>query len=228
MAAALVASLCGAAGVEARKDVPTLVGPKGHAIRGKWHRWLTQSRMPLVQGRVRIVFGGCPGAAGFSGCVFSRRPRTLYIRRNARVPKGVLYHELGHTFDLTLLHPRDRKRIRRVLHVKRGWFAGSPPPAELFAEAYADCARFGLRRPTMKRLGWTVSEYRYRPSRSQYRTICKVIQRAGAPKRRRTSQPQPPPNAPPVFVEPKPQPQPQPQNPSPLPPLPLPPILPLG
>ena len=188
-------------GERKRQKTPTLIGPKGNEIRGKWHKWLTQSRMPLVQGRVRLVFGACPGVARFSGCVFTRRPRKLYIRRDARSPKAVLYHELGHTFDLVLLRRKDRKRFRRILHTpNRRWFQGETPPSELFAESYALCTRFGLKKPTKRRLHWTRSVYGYHPSHKQHKAICTMVREAGGETRQKTNpKPQPPPNAPPVI-----------------------------
>jgi hypothetical protein len=203
---------------------PALIGPKGKEIFGKRHRWLHQSRMPLVGGRVQLIIGACPGVPRFAGCVFTRRPRRIYLRRDARSPKSVLYHELGHTFDLTLLRHRDRRALRRILHLgRRGWFAGSPAPSELFAEAYALCARFGRERPPARRLGWTRSIYGYRPSRKQHRAVCDLVLRAGAKQRqRRRPKPQPPANPPPVFEQQPPQPPPkeEPPNSDPFPDLP--------
>lgn len=216
MGAMLVAmALALPAAAEARQ-APTLIGPKGNEIRGKWHRWLKQSRMPLVQGRIRLIFGACPGVAKFSGCVFTRRPRRLYIRRNARSPKAVLYHELGHTFDLTLLRRRDRTKFRRIVHMKdRRWFQGAQPPSELFAEAYALCARFGVRRPPARRLGWTHSVYGFKPSRKQHAAVCKLVSDAGGERRQRQNpKPQPPPNAPPRIERQPPQPPPPKEPPS--------------
>jgi hypothetical protein len=192
------------------RETPTLIGPKGNEIRGKWHRWLKQSRMPLVPGRIRLIFGPCPGVPTFSGCVFTRRPRRLYIRRDARSLKAVLYHELGHTFDLVLLRRRDRLVFRRIVHTpKRGWFEGAQPPSEMFAEAYALCARFGPKRPAANLLGWTHSVYGYQPTRRQHAAVCKLVRKAGGERRRqRSPRPQPPPNAPDRIERQPPQPPP--------------------
>jgi hypothetical protein len=190
---------------------PALVAGTGKEIRGQPHRWLHQSRMPLVNARIQLVVGGCPGVPHFSGCVFTRRPRRIYLRPDARSPRSVLYHELGHSFDLTLLRYRDRRAFRRILHVgKLGWFAGSPPPSERFAEAYALCARFGTRRPAASKLGWSHSAYAYQPTRGQHRAACELIQRAGAKRRqRRNPKPQPPANAPPIIEQRPPEPPPK-------------------
>jgi len=140
------------------RPAPRLIDKHGRQIHGKPARWLQQSRMPMVGGRVRLIVGGCPHRPAFAGCVYARRPRWLYLNEGAYNPKSVVYHELGHTFDFELLRRSDRKKFKRVMHLKRpGWFAGKGPPSELFAEAYALCSRFGMRRPPASKLGWTHS-----------------------------------------------------------------------
>jgi hypothetical protein len=197
-----------AAAPQAMAFTTTLVAKNGRPIHGKRARWLRQSKMPIVHGRIRLITAGCPGRPLFSGCVFSGRPRTLYLRPGAQNPKAVIYHELGHTFDMTLLRRRDRTAFKKALHLKgRGWFSGHGPPAELFAEAYALCSRFGLKRPPASKLGWTRSLYGYRPTRSQHRAACSLILNAGADKRQRAKpKPQPPAGAPPVIEQKSPQP----------------------
>ena len=115
-----------------------------------------------------------------------------------------------------------------------GWYRGAISPSEMFAEAYALCARFGVRRPAARKLGFTGSVYGYRPSRRQHRVVCRLILRVGTPFRGGPVG-GPPPGAPPVTeqVAPptgnapapggqtQPQPAPQPLLPG-LPPLPLP------
>jgi hypothetical protein len=159
--------------------------------------------------------GRLPAPPGVRGLLYARRPRWLYLNEGAYNPKGVVYHELGHTFDFELLRRSDRKKFKRVMHVKRhGWFAGKGPPSELFAEAYALCSRFGVKRPPASKLDWTHSLYRYRPSRAQHKANCTIIERAGAPKRQRAKpKPQPPANPPPVFEEEEPPPPSKPNQP---------------
>jgi hypothetical protein len=187
---------------------PALTGKSGKQIYGKRHKWLHQSKMPLVNGSLRLITGACPGRPKFSGCIFLRRPRTLYMRPGGSYPKGVLYHELGHSFDLTLMRPRDRSAFKRTLKLRgSGWFTGDGPPAELFAEGYALCSRFGVKRPAANELGWTGSVYGYRPSRTQHRMVCEIIAAAGAKKRQRgRPKPQPAPDTPPVVEQKPPQP----------------------
>jgi hypothetical protein len=206
------------------RPAPRLIDRHGKQIHGRPAEWLQQSRMPLVGGRIRLIIGSCPHRPTFAGCVFSRNPRRLYLNMQSKNPKSVLYHELGHTFDFELLRRSDRKKFKRVMHMKKpGWFAGAGPPSELFGEAYAFCSRFGSKRPSVKYRSWTHSIYGYWPSRKQWRANCTIIKRAGALKRQKAKpKPQPPKNPPPVFEEKPPQ-KPA-QNPGglPIPGLPLP------
>src|SRR4051794_32411749 len=127
-ATALLAALAAvAAAVPAAqaRPAPRLIDRHGKQIRGRPAKWLQQSHMPLVGGRIRLIIGNCPHRPTFAGCVYSRNPRRLYLNMHSKNPKSVLYHELGHTFDFELLRRSDRKRFKRVMHLKKpGWFAG--------------------------------------------------------------------------------------------------------
>src|SRR3954454_24763890 len=96
LAAALVVLALAAPAALAR-PAPRLIDRHGHQVHGRPARWLQQSRMPLVGGRVRLILGECPHHPKFAGCVYSMRPRTLWLNMGALNPKSVLYHELGHT-----------------------------------------------------------------------------------------------------------------------------------
>jgi hypothetical protein len=186
-------------------SLPKLVGVHGQPIGGKYNRWVKRAKVPLVRGRVQLVFSGCPGRPAFAACVFSRRPRRIYLRPGLRGARRVLYHELGHVFDLTVLNRRERRAFKRIMHLKRArWFGGVRPPAEWFADGYAQCA-LG-RRPR----GGT--QYGYRPSRRQHAAVCRLVRRAAAP---RGTPPQRP-LKPPAVVEPR-TPPPPPQKPAPPP-----------
>lgn len=213
---------------------PTLIDERGKRVSGAPVRWLRQSKMPLFRGRIRLMRKACPARPQFSGCVYSRRPRRLYVSPGARNPSSVVYHEMGHSFDLLVMRTRHRRAFKRTLGLRRpGWYNGAISPSELFAEAYALCARFGARRPASSKLGYTGSVYGYRPSRRQHRTICRMIIRVGTPTRRGRPAPPPAPApgappvaeqvAPPTATAPAPgdTPKPQPLLPG-LPPLPLP------
>jgi hypothetical protein len=158
------------------------------------HAWLHQAKAPLVDGRVHVLIGGCPGAPLFVGCIFTKRPRVIYLSPAARRPRAVLYHELGHTFDLRVLRPRDRKRFKRLVGIRtRGWFSSSPPAAEWFADAYTLCAeRERLRRAR------PATPYGYRATPRRQRVICSLIRRADNRHKRggKRRKPRPPGDAP--------------------------------
>jgi len=185
---------------------PAPVGPSGAPLGGALHSWLHQAKVPLVRGRVRVLLGGCPGRPLFVGCIFTKRPRVIYLSPAARRPRAVLYHELGHTFDLRVLRPRHRKRFKRLVGIRtRGWFSSSPPASEWFADAYALCAE-------RKRLGEAraATAYGYRARPRRHRRVCALIRdAAGVGKKRkpgRRTAPQPPADTPPVAEPPEPPP----------------------
>src|SRR3954451_20772508 len=122
---ALVALVAMAFAVPAAAHPTAPVTVHGRPIGGKVHRWLHRARVPLVHGRVQLAFGACPRYPAFSGCVFSSRPRRIYMMRRLPDSRRVLYHELGHVFDLTVLNRRERRRFKRIMHVSRpAWFGG--------------------------------------------------------------------------------------------------------
>jgi len=168
---------------------PAPVGPKGKPLRGSFHRWLHEARVPLVGGRIQILLGGCPGYPRFAGCVFSARPRRIYLRRGLRDPRTLLYHELGHVFDLRVMNRRDRRAFKRVMRLRGpGWYRGSPSPSEQFADGYALCARRRTVRGAARR-----SAYGYRPSARQHERVCTLIARAAGPRSRPPQRPKTPP-----------------------------------
>jgi hypothetical protein len=194
VAAALLALLAPAS-AQARST--RLVDPHGQAVHGKFGRWIRAARAPLTGGRIQLVIGACPGAPRLIACVQTRHPRRIYMSRSARPARLVLYHELGHVFDLRVLSRSARRHFQRVLHLRRGWFRGSVPPAELFADAYARCVRYGPRHSGGRRANPTRSVYGYQPTLRQHRAVCALIARAAGPKRR----PQPPRRPPRVLVD---------------------------
>jgi hypothetical protein len=178
---------------------PAPVTERGKAVRGQVHDWIHQVKVPLVKGRVQIRRRACPGHPSFSGCVFSKRPRILYLKRGLREPRRLLYHELGHVFDLRVLNRRERGAFKRIAGIRRrGWFRGALPPAEWFADGYAGCA---VRQRLRGRAAAT--PYGYAPTPRQHSRVCRLIRNAAAPRGR---PPQPPQNPPPVIeAEPPPQ-----------------------
>jgi hypothetical protein len=208
--AAAGAVALGAAG-QAQAHPPAPFGPKGRALGAPVHKWLHQAKAPLVRGRVRILIGRCPGAPDFVGCIFTRRPRVIYLSREARQPRAVLYHELGHTFDLTVLRPRHRRAFKRLMGIRtRGWFTSRPPAAEYFADAYALCA--DRRRLRTAR---AATPYGYRATPGRHRAACALI-RDAPPKPKPDKPSKPPPPRPPSDAPPVAEPtQPPPSGPPP-------------
>jgi hypothetical protein len=200
--AAAAALLAAAAPAVAHPPAP--VTERGKPIRGSFHSWIHQAKTPLVRGRVQIRRGACPGHPSFRGCVFSNRPRTLYLRRGLSDARRLLYHELGHVFDLKVLNRRERAAFKRVVGIRRsGWFRGALPPAEWFADGYAGCA---LRRRLRTQARPT--PYGYTPTPRQHARVCTLITRAAAPRGR----PAEPPRNPPPVIEAKPPPENQPSQ----------------
>jgi len=178
---------------------PAPVSERGRAVGGEVHAWMHQAKVPLVRGRVQVRRRACPGNPSFAGCVFSKRPRVLYLKRGLREPRRLLYHELGHVFDLRVLNRQEREAFKRIVGIRRrGWFRGELPPAEWFADGYAGCAvrlRLRSRGPA--------TPYGYRPGPGQHARVCRLIRNAAAPRGRPPEAPQ---NPPPVIeAEPPPQ-----------------------
>jgi hypothetical protein len=174
---------------------PTAITGGGKELGGSWHRWLHQAKVPLVDGRIRLEFRACPRHPGFAACVFSRRPRRIYIKRGLNEPRRILYHELGHVFDFLVLNGSERRRFKRIVRLEGvSWYRGRPSPAEWFADAYSLCARRGEMRGKRPRR----TAYAYLPSRGRHAAACRLIEQAadkgGAP-------PQAPPNPPPKVVD---------------------------
>jgi hypothetical protein len=175
-----------------------LVSIAGAQMSGRWQAWANDSLVPTVTGRVAVRLVGCPALPKASGCVYSSNPRTIYLRRGLRNPRGVLLHELGHVYDLTVLGEADRRAFLRImgLPASRSWWKGQTPPAEWFAEGYSWCARYA-RIVSIKRY----AIYHYNPTPRQHQRLCALIKRAAHDNRPPAS-----PKAPPVVTGPDPAP----------------------
>jgi len=171
---------------------PTLVDQQGRPIRGKLHRWIDRSKVPVPAGRIQIRRMPCPLDGSLAGCVYTRRPRVVYIRPGLHEPRRILLHELGHVFDLTVLNMRERTRFKRIIGIRRsGWFQGALPPAEWFGDGYAMCAvRLRLHRRAHP------TPYGYAPSPRAHALVCRLIRSAAKPHGRRPKRPR---NVPPVI-----------------------------
>ncbi len=193
---ALLAACVVAAGIPepdaAQARTLTAVSKSGKRLKGPYQRWIDRAKIPTVSGRVRIVLTGCPGRRRLAGCVYTRRLRTIYIKRTVSDLRGTIYHELGHLFDFRLMSRGERRLYKRLIgQRRRAWFGGVNPPGEQFAEAYSLCA-------SKRRIARTArGHYAFRTSPRRHRATCALIRRAAGPK----SRPRPP-KAPPVIVEP--------------------------
>ena len=90
-----------------------LVSASGKRLSGQWQAWANASLVPTVAGQVVIKLTGCPGLPKAAGCVYTRQPRVIYLKRGLTHPRGVMLHELGHVYDLTVLSNRDRGEFRQ-------------------------------------------------------------------------------------------------------------------
>src|SRR3954470_423035 len=175
----------------ARKAV-RLVTPAGKRPPGRWQAWADAALVPTVKGRVTLRVARCPKARRAAGCVITRHPRVVYVAPRLRNPRGVLLHELGHVYDLTVMSDRDRVRFRGIMRQPRSrqWWIGRTPLAEWFAESYSWCARYA-RIVSIERY----AIYHYRPTASQHSRTCGLIKSAA-----RDRTPPVPPQAPPVVT----------------------------
>jgi hypothetical protein len=182
---------------KAAKGAVKLVTPRGRPLPGPWQGWARKALVPTVTGRVRVRVQRCPALPRAAGCVYTRRPRTVFVRPGLRDPRGVLLHELGHVYDLTVLNNRDRGAFRRIIRRRAAkWWRGAHPLAEQFAEAYSWCARYARIVSIAK-----YSSYDYRPTSRQHRRICRLVRAAARDRRAARKPPQVPvvtrPHAPP-------------------------------
>jgi hypothetical protein len=167
-----------------------LVKRDGHAMSGRWQSWADASLMPTVTGRVTVRLARCPDLPRAAGCVYTKRPRVIWLRPGSGDARGALLHELGHVFDLLIMSNSDRAAVKRILRrpARQPWWRGRNPVAEHFAEGYSWCARYGRIRSLR---GY--ASYRYDPSPAQHRKLCALIRRAASDR----TPPQPAPDAPP-------------------------------
>jgi hypothetical protein len=169
-----------------------LVAANGKRLGGQWQAWANASLVPTVAGQVTVRLTGCPGLPKAAGCVYTKNPRVVYLRRDLKQPRAVLLHELGHVYDLTVMSNSDRGAFRRIMRRPHSpWWKGNIPLAEWFAEAYSWCARHA-------RIA-SVDDYAiysYDPSPRQHRDTCALIRRAA-----RDKTPPAPPPTPPIVTE---------------------------
>src|ERR1044072_584557 len=158
----------------ARTGAVRLGSSKGTRLSGQWQSWANASLMPTVTGKVVIKLTGCPELPKAAGCVYTDQPRVIYLKNGLEHPRGVMLHELGHVYDLTVLSNRDRGECRRIMRRPHAqWWRGKVPLAEAVAEAYAWCARYS-RIVSVE----DYAIYDYDPTPAQHRSTCSMIKRA--------------------------------------------------
>jgi len=142
-------------------------------------RFVAKMKVPMPGTDVTVVLGECPYFEGALGCVSSNTPDVVYMRSS--LPAEVLYHELGHVFDLGM-DPAQRdwflSAVFKTDQPWRGAVAGEPSPAEWFADLYAACAEWGVNYPRGLLLDGRVVPFGYvGPSYTPaaYRTACRRI-----------------------------------------------------
>jgi hypothetical protein len=193
---AVLTALVAAAPALAR--APVVVDQQGRLVRGKLHAWIMRAKVPLPTGRIQVRRIPCPGNVALAACVYTARPRIVYMRPSVQGERRVFYHELGHVFDLTVLNMRDRARFKRIVGIRRsGWFHGALPPAEWFGDGYALCALHRRIRGSPPR-----TAYGYAPSPRAHARVCRLIRSAAKPHGGRPKRPKNPP--PVVEVQPPP------------------------
>jgi hypothetical protein len=177
--------------------------PGGRTLRGSWQRWARASLMPTVAGRVTLKLTGCPALPRAAGCVYRRRPRTIYLRPACATRAPSCCTSWGISTDLRVMNNGDRGRFRRIMRArKRAWWSGRIPLAEQFAEAYSFCAR-DRQIVSIARY----STYAYRPSRRQHAKMCALVLAAAGDRT-----PSAPPRRTPVVTRPDPAPPAQPPS----------------
>ena len=125
-----------------------------------------------------------------AGCVYTRQPRVIYLKPGLKQPRGVMLHELGHVYDLTVLNNRTAAGSARSCAAARPAGGREAPLAEWFAEAYAWCARY-TRIVSVS----AYAIYAYDPTPAQHRDTCALIKT-----RRARPHAAAPPTAPPVVT----------------------------
>lgn len=142
----------------------TLVTPLAIPVGGRWQRWVDETKVSTVTGKLVLVASKSTeqarcgtDAAACSG--LDETPIAVYANPS-QLTRGVLYHELGHVFDEEDLTDTDRTRFMAIWRwnvlpvqtVSEAWWSnedrasslfGKGPPGEWFGEGYRLCATYG-------------------------------------------------------------------------------------
>lgn len=133
----------------------------------------------MVQGTVTLTLDQCAGLTA----VACATPGNIWLVPGLladaawwREDRAVLWHELGHQFDYSVLSEAHRDKFRALIRDTRPWRSPPNSPHEQFAEAYRWCALNPAAR-RLPRLG--AFKFGYHPTGRLHRRICLLIQRAG-------------------------------------------------
>jgi hypothetical protein len=152
-------------------------------------RDVDRMRVPVPPGQI-VVVAPCPDVPGIdaAGCNFPTAGSLIYVSAQAG-HRYTLYDELGGRFDTLAMYPVALERfarIARLRHVTAAAFTLATPEwddlAEVFEDAYADCALGLTPRPdTLQHPdnAW-IDDAGYRPSAPRHRRVCALIERVGA------------------------------------------------
>lgn len=154
-----------------------------------YQRWIDKAKVPTPDIRIEVIEEPCPGYPNVNGCRGAESTIYLHPERIGLPSQGpwLFLHEVGHYFDGVYLTDALRAEFNRIFGDSRPW--DSPrsttvrpgprtigPPAERFAQAYAECA---IKGPLIAERPRHARKYRYRPSPRQHARACALIMRVG-------------------------------------------------
>src|SRR3954464_4996728 len=58
-----------------------LVSASGKRLSGQWQSWGDASLVPTVAGKVVVELIGCPALPQAAGCVYTKQPQVIYLKR---------------------------------------------------------------------------------------------------------------------------------------------------
>lgn len=166
----------------------TLVNDDGTPTGQPWQAWADSSQAPSPPGKVTFTAG--VGPCGNPGCArWGNGPDAdghIWVMPEARDPRALLLHELGHIFDGRVMNDQARADWKRATqdHHGAGWMTPVDQlngntinvcslSCEWFAEGYKMCALYG------KRITEPVyGTYDYRAGPKRQRRACRVIRKA--------------------------------------------------
>ena len=190
LALAIVATFAAALGSAGTAHAAVQLETSRGNVAQPYQRWTEASYVPTPNVRIVVLHRECPGHPLAHACVFDTlRPRVIYINPDRPKPAWqrpyLIMHEVGHYFDFEEMTEHFRDRFKHILGLRHPWWRLSPPqrevepgpntwgpPAEEFAEAYAECA---VRGPEIPRRPRHAIVYRYRPTPAQHRRVCRLI-----------------------------------------------------